>query len=178
MFHEFIYDLSYMNSHEFICFMNSYMNLGVPRFQMDSEERVQWVPWSWLAHHRAWRSYQGVKDCGQQPVRACSVNLTEHHCSWQEQEQWCSVRLTETSCSLCPSASVQQQNKYVPALAPVIADPTLHKCLCSTNLSAESAPGNSRLVKAARLIQVIGRALCSEFQSGLAQSQPGKRRYL
>ena len=37
--YEFIYMNSYMNSYdffiyEFICFMNSYMNSGVPRFQM------------------------------------------------------------------------------------------------------------------------------------------------
>ena len=39
--YEFIYMNSYMNSYdffiyEFICFMNSYMNLGVPRFQMQA----------------------------------------------------------------------------------------------------------------------------------------------
>ena len=39
--YEFIYMNSYMNSYdffiyEFICFMNSYMNSGVPRFQMSN----------------------------------------------------------------------------------------------------------------------------------------------
>ena len=55
--YEFIYMNSYMNSYdffiyEFICFMNSYMNSGVPRFQMSmihadcnkSDKFTCWMP--------------------------------------------------------------------------------------------------------------------------------------